>query len=583
MGCGSSAYKEPRKIPSKHFQNFEAQMPSLQGKVFVITGCTSGAHVVMLNRKSERAKDAEQKLLQEVSGSQVTAVDCDLQSFESVRGAAQILRSMFADDGIDVLCNNAGVMALEDKATIDGYDVQMQTNHLSHFLLTKELFPLLEKGAQLRGEARVVNHSSGARNVPKKDLQAKYLGQNGGNLGGNGSSMLAGGARWQRYQQTKLANVVFTLALDEKLRAANSKVKALAAAPGLAATNLQVTTHSEGGMSETWIMRWAQSAEDGTMPLLCCCTAGVESGDFYEPGGTMRMKGIPQKFQLEPRCTKVESCRMLWEESEKACGDGKRCTDDVVLKWNNMPNGWKQCPSDIAPSVIDKVIKPYQWGTHLLVMEDGKAYRTPSCAAKGEPGGLQMIWESEKGPGRLKLQRLGGSQSYWYGKLFLRTPVPESCRAVLEDILRKLPRCAQWLFVTRLEASLHFPLQLQESSASIPATLEGVHAGTRLRVVGFGECVDRNHSLQLPEKLGCQKLWSSEGASNQALPAARALALGPSICQVQMNLARSPHVQKGSVLLLVPHVLCYVATADFNSTHRRLGPSASHVPAGLLH
>lgn len=79
----------------------------------------------------------------------------------------------------------------------------MQTNHLSHFLLTKELFPLLEKAAKARGEART-NHSSGARKFPSSPLQAKYLGKNGGNLGGNGNSMLFGGARWQRYHQVPL-------------------------------------------------------------------------------------------------------------------------------------------------------------------------------------------------------------------------------------------------------------------------------------------------------------------------------------------------------------------------------------------
>eukprot|EP00913_Durusdinium_trenchii_P014342 g13453.t1 len=66
--------------------------------------------------------------------------------------------------------------------------------------------------------------------------------------------------------------------------------------------------------------------------------------------------------------------------------DGKRCTDDVVLVWNNLPNGWKQCPSDFSDTVREKVIKPYQWGTHLLVMEDGKAYRTPGCGSRDEPG-----------------------------------------------------------------------------------------------------------------------------------------------------------------------------------------------------
>eukprot|EP00435_Cladocopium_sp_Y103_P058873 s657_g20.t2 len=447
MGCGASrSYKEPRKIETKWFHDFAAKLPSLEGKVVLVTGCTSGtgfvaaramakkgAHVVMLNRKSGRAEEAEKKLLEEVAGSKgedfrppvpraipvprfameemhrvgrctpcrffafkedgchkgntcefchlcsgpdalkrskkahvarkkqedamqrklrqsavgvahsilswqrkveegrkdgrkegVTSVECDLQSLESVRGCAEKLKAMFGDTGIDVLCNNAGVMALADEATKDGYDVQMQTNHLSHFLLTKELFPLLEKGAQLRGEARIVNHSSGARAQPNKVLDAKYLGKNGGNLGGNGSSMIFAGARWQRYHQTKLANVVFTLALASRLTAANSKVKALVCAPGLAATNLQVTTNQNDGMSETWVMRYAQSAEDGTMPLLQCCAGeGVATGDFYEPTKKamgMRCTGPPAKFELEKICTKEESQKILWDESEKACG-----------------------------------------------------------------------------------------------------------------------------------------------------------------------------------------------------------------------------------------------------------------------
>lgn len=85
-----------------------------------------------------------------------------------------------------MLCNNAGVMALSDTATKDGYDVQMQTNHLSHFLLTKELWPVLMKKSKSAGsDVRVVNHSSVARNSPAKPLMPEYFGKNGGNLGGD--------------------------------------------------------------------------------------------------------------------------------------------------------------------------------------------------------------------------------------------------------------------------------------------------------------------------------------------------------------------------------------------------------------
>jgi NAD(P)-dependent dehydrogenase (short-subunit alcohol dehydrogenase family) len=119
-------------------------------------------------------------------------------------------------------------------------------------LLTSEVWPLLEKAAKERGEARIVNHSSGARRMGNKKMDARYLGKNGGNLGGDEpTSWIApfSGGRWVRYQQTKLANVVFTYALHDKLAKANiqTSIKSLVAHPGLSATNLQVTTAADGG------------------------------------------------------------------------------------------------------------------------------------------------------------------------------------------------------------------------------------------------------------------------------------------------------------------------------------------------
>ena len=137
----------------------------------------------MLNRPSERAKNVLENLKQENHLGSVHHVDCDLQDFESVRNSIPEVQKL-CENGLDVLCNNAGVMALEDKATVDGFDVQMQTNHLSHFLLTKLLFPLIEQAELEKGEARIVNHSSMAR-LMVKSLEAKYLQKNGGNLGGS--------------------------------------------------------------------------------------------------------------------------------------------------------------------------------------------------------------------------------------------------------------------------------------------------------------------------------------------------------------------------------------------------------------
>lgn len=328
MGGSSS---KPREVATKWYPEFSEGLPDLAGKVVVVTGCTSGtgfvcartcaqkgAHVVMLNRESERSSAAELAIKKAVPSATVETVACDLQSFTSTAAAAKELNGKFSSTGIDVLCCNAGVMALKDQATEDGYDVQMQTNHLSHFLLAKETFGLLELAASKRGEARIVNHSSAARNYVNS-VEEKYLGKNGGNLGGDGNNMFLSEARWVRYGQTKLANSVWTQALHARLQARSSAVKAVCAAPGLASTNLQVTSAADGGMSETWIMMMSQSAEDGTMPLLQCCVGEAKSGDFIEP--RRKIWGLPTVSKLSPKETDPEAVKMLWEASEKACGE----------------------------------------------------------------------------------------------------------------------------------------------------------------------------------------------------------------------------------------------------------------------
>ena len=332
----SKSSSEPRQIQTKWFHEFANGLPSLQGKTIAITGCTSGTgfivaqtailkgadHVLLLNRKSERSDRAEQQLNEikttHNSSTNVETIPCDLQDFDSVQQAINQIKAKY--EAIDVLCNNAGVMALDDMATKDGYDVQMQTNHLSHFLLTKELFPLLLRAKELRGEARVVQHSSGARKAYGTPLKAEYLEKKGGKLGGNGNNMWFGGAKWERYHQSKLANAVFTLALADRL--AGSGVKAAVAAPGLAATNLQVTTNQSGAMDGSmWIMRFAQSAEDGAMPLLAACfDPSTENGDFWEPSNWGGTKGPAAKVPYDKLSKDPSFRKLLWEKSEEACG-----------------------------------------------------------------------------------------------------------------------------------------------------------------------------------------------------------------------------------------------------------------------
>jgi NAD(P)-dependent dehydrogenase (short-subunit alcohol dehydrogenase family) len=307
----------------------ENHTQDMTGKVVLITGTTSGtgyvcaremaklgATVVLLNRASGRASASLATLQQEVPNGKFDAVTCDLQDFDSVRNATAEIKAKYAV--VDVLCNNAGVMALEDQATKDGYDVQMQTNCLSHFLLTKELFPLLKNS----DAARVVNHSSASRLGGPLDII--YFGKNGGNLGGNGTDQENAsftGPRWERYHQTKLANCAFTYGLKEKLAQHNiDNVKVLLAHPGLAATSLQVTTAKTGGMdTNTPFMSNAQSAEDGALGIIrACADPEAESGNFYGPAGWTGFPGLltPEDLLQDPA-----NIRVNWEGCEAAVGE----------------------------------------------------------------------------------------------------------------------------------------------------------------------------------------------------------------------------------------------------------------------
>jgi NAD(P)-dependent dehydrogenase (short-subunit alcohol dehydrogenase family) len=298
----------------------------MSGRVAAVTGTTSGtgyvcarelakrgATVLLLNRASARADASLDKLRAEVPAGRFEPVVCDLQDFASVRAAIDSIRA--AHDRLDVLCNNAGVMALADVATADGYDVQMQTNCLSHFLLTKELFPLLRQS----DDARIVNHSSAARLGPP--LEARYFGRNGGDLGGDGDGGGGfGGPRWARYHQTKLGNAAFTYGLHNKLRAAGiTNVKALLAHPGLARTQLQVTTASDGGMDlDSPFMQQAQSAEDGALGIIRgCMDPAAASGDFYGPDG---WTGFPQSLPPEDLLLDPHNIDVNWSGCEAAVG-----------------------------------------------------------------------------------------------------------------------------------------------------------------------------------------------------------------------------------------------------------------------
>lgn len=317
---------------TRHFRKFKQGLPDVTGKVFVITGTTSGTgfvaartvaelggEAVLLNRSSNRSDAMLRSLKEAVPDGKFVPIECDLQSFESVRKAAGEVKNRYT--AIYCLANNAGIMATPDEATVDGYDTQMQTNHLSHFLLTAELLPLLEVEAEANGDARIVSHSSfGRLHTPNDRLEEKYFGKNGGNLGGNDIGLMKGGCFF-RYFQTKLANSVFTFGLAEKLKASNSKVRAICAHPGSSDTNL-VNQMKLGFfmklMTKVMTPLMMQTAEDGAMGLITGMIAtDAQSGVLYGPknNGT-KGKAVPvppKSFETDP-----ESIDMLWRTSEEA-------------------------------------------------------------------------------------------------------------------------------------------------------------------------------------------------------------------------------------------------------------------------
>eukprot|EP00930_Biecheleria_cincta_P096362 TRINITY_DN88223_c0_g1_i1.p1 TRINITY_DN88223_c0_g1~~TRINITY_DN88223_c0_g1_i1.p1 ORF type:complete len:368 (-),score=44.40 TRINITY_DN88223_c0_g1_i1:10-984(-) len=311
--------------PSQYFQTFFDELPSMAGKTVVITGSSQGlgyvtalclakkgAQVFSLNRKSTRAEEAQADICRAASGPAPKLVECDLLSFTSVREAAGRLRHL-AGDGVDVLCCNAGIMLQPDLASEDGYDTTISTNVLSHFLLTKELMPELRRAASLRGESRIVSMSSASGFGPPA-LNARFFAQQGGNLGGQQAS-------YERYHQSKLANLLFTSALHDKLQHRLSGIKAVACTPGVCGSNMFSHAMSVMRPGQPVDLSMVPSVEDGSLAQLkCICHASVQSGELFGP--PPGSSGFPVKFDLAPPNVFVdsESKAQLWSLCERAVG-----------------------------------------------------------------------------------------------------------------------------------------------------------------------------------------------------------------------------------------------------------------------
>lgn len=295
-------------------------IPDLSGKTMVVTGANSGigreaalqlarkgARVVLACRDRQRAEDAAVSIRRSAANAQVEVMEIDLANLGSVRAFADAYRARHPR--LDVLCNNAGVMALPYRKTSDGFEMQIGTNHLGHFALTGLL---LDRLLETPG-ARVVTVSSGAHRA--------------GRLRFDDLHWERGYRKWLAYAQSKLANLLFAYELQRRLDAARAAAISVACHPGYAATNLQVAGPRMAGSSlQERVMLvanrlFSQSAEMGALPTLYAAThPSVRGGDYIGPDGFGELWGHPRKVSSNRRSRDPESARRLWELSERLTG-----------------------------------------------------------------------------------------------------------------------------------------------------------------------------------------------------------------------------------------------------------------------
>ncbi len=262
-----------------------------------------GAAVVMACRDTAKGELALQEIRRSAPGAELELAPLDLASLESVRSFADSL--LARGTGVDLLINNAGVMASPRRLTADGFELQLGTNLLGHFALTGRLLPLL----QGREDARVVTLSSNAHKMGRinfDDLQSERRYN-----------------RWIAYGQSKLADLMFALELDRRLRASGSAVESLAAHPGYAATNLQ---SAAAPAIDRWSMALtnlivAQSAEMGALPILYAATEpSLEGGTYVGPDGIGEFRGHPRVVSPNRAARDPVAASLLWQAAEQLTG-----------------------------------------------------------------------------------------------------------------------------------------------------------------------------------------------------------------------------------------------------------------------
>lgn len=292
------------------------QTPRQRGRTAIVTGANSGlglivarelaragARVILTSRDSNRGARAIETIKAAHPAANVEVAHLDLADLASVRAFAKGF--LAGREQLDLLVNNAGIMAAPRALTADGFELQFGTNHLGHFALTGLLMPAFKQ----RPETRVVtvssnNHKGGRMRLDDLQGERRY-------------------SRWGAYAQSKLANLLFMYELDRRLRAAGLPMVSAAAHPGYSATNLQLSgpPFQERiflGLANRF---FAQSAEIGALPILYAATfPELPGGSYVGPDGPAEMRGFPVLVQPTDRAKDVDVARRLWEASEKLTG-----------------------------------------------------------------------------------------------------------------------------------------------------------------------------------------------------------------------------------------------------------------------
>jgi hypothetical protein len=292
-------------------------MPDLSGKTAIVTGANvglgyetakglaaRGAHTILACRNQEKGHAARDAIRAAHPDASLVVMKLDLADLASIRAFADEVGG--AHETVDILCNNAGVMALPYRKTADGFEMQFGTNHLGHFALTGLLI-----GRVTGAAGRVVNvssiyHRSGVIDFDDLHWERKPY------------------KKWRAYAQSKLANLLFTYELQRELSAAGHKAISAAAHPGYSATNLQAAGPEMAGSGFKKAMMavanklFAQDAAMGALPTLYAATApDVQGGDYIGPRGFKEVWGYPTKVSSNKASRDEDAARRLWAVSEE--------------------------------------------------------------------------------------------------------------------------------------------------------------------------------------------------------------------------------------------------------------------------